>query len=228
MLHIKCEKCGITLKGQEVKVEPFNNFIDGVKYKDYAVTCPKCGSAVLHERYAKKAHENKMEAISKTARKKGKTLTQITDEMKYNTIMREVGKRAREISISHNDSEVKYKYFDQAIKELPQDKKQFILAYEDEQDMALLNKKCTKSTDRMTVNSILLINQGIIIRALKENDKDFLSSKYGKTIVDSYNAALTLYKGCDYNITSSLLLEKIESGEISKILELLGANYDYD
>lgn len=65
MLHIKCSHCGETLKGIDVKVSTFLAHADGVQYRDYAVTCAKCGGSIEWDRYTQKAQENKLKALSK-------------------------------------------------------------------------------------------------------------------------------------------------------------------
>lgn len=65
MLHIHCAHCGTTLKGKDVEVRPFSVQKDGVKYKDYAVICKKCGGTVDWDRYAEKARENREKALAK-------------------------------------------------------------------------------------------------------------------------------------------------------------------
>lgn len=215
MLQIKCDHCGQTLKGKEVKVTTFDAYVENVKYKDYAVTCSKCGGSVVYEYYAKKAAENKAKAVSKAACKTGKSIKQITKEEKYSLIMRKASKRAKEIAKS-NDRPLRVQHLSKAIDELPKDEKDIVLAQEDKQDMALLKAGTKKPTKHVKPNSILLLTQAIIELAIAEKDEDFFQSEYGNYIVDAYNTALTNHKCHDYGITAALLLEKMHKGELIK------------
>jgi hypothetical protein len=212
MLHIKCDHCGRDLKGQEVIVEPFYNYTNGIKYKDYTTTCSMCGSVISWDRYVQKAEENKTKAIGK------KIVPKISLEEQYNTIMRKVVKKA----IIPPSYFPKNKDVSRLIAELPEDEKQIVLEYEDNEDMKILNQECHKQFKHININGLLLLYQDVIIDALKDKDEDFFKTKYGDSVVDAYNSALTLYKGHNYNITAALLLEKIQNGEAEKILELLG------
>lgn len=217
MLKIKCDHCGATLKGQDVYVIPFNAYIDGVKYKDYTAHCIKCDGVVIYDRYVQKAEENKAKAIEKVARKKGKTVSQVSEEEQYLSVMRKVGKRAREIAAARTTSPaVRITDVSKAVHELPQDEKDFMLAYEEKQDMALLDQKYDKPTDHIKVNSILLWTQAIIESAIADNDEDFFKSKYGAHIVETYNAALAVHKCHDYGITAALLLDKMRKGKFAE------------
>ena len=215
MLNIQCAQCGETLKGKEVKVTPFNNYIEGVKYKDYAVTCPKCGGLVTHERYAKMSAEGKAKAMIRLAKKKKKTVKEISEEERYCTIMRKVGKFAKANALTHKDNPVvKQKDLNKAIEELPKDEKKAMLAYEDKMDMELLKNGVDKPQKNMSPNSMLLLSQAIIESAIKENDEDFFEFEYGAQIVEIYNTMLTARKCHDYGITADLLLEKMRKNAI--------------
>lgn len=215
MLQIKCDHCGQTLKGKEVKVEPFYDYIEGIKYQDYAVTCTKCGRVIVWDRYTQKATENKEKAIAKLARKTKKTVNQITEAEKYNAIMRKVGKRAKEMASCRVDTRPLQIDINAAVNELPQDERIIVFAYEEKQDMALLQAPNHKN-EKAKSNSILLLTQAVIESAIAENDEDFFKSEYGVQIVDTYNTVLTMHKHHDYGITAALLLEKMRKNELVK------------
>lgn len=212
MLHIKCEKCGKTLKGKEVTATPFYAYINGVKYQDYAVACIHCGGLVAHERFIAKAAENKKKAMAKLQRKTGKSIKQITEAQQYSTIMRKVYNRAKEIAASNPF--VRLKDIDEAVNELPQDERNIVLAYEDKQDMALLKSGYSKPTKHIDQKSILLLTQAIIESAIVDKDEDFFKTEYGEQIVDTYNTTLSMHTHHDYEITAALLLEKMRKGGI--------------
>lgn len=214
MLKIKCHDCGAKLKGIDIIVKPFFNYVQNVKYKDYTTTCSKCGGVIVWDRYAKKAEENKAKAL----RKKGISMS---SPSQYDTIMVKVKKRAKEITQDNGLDKVRLVDLNQAINELPPQEREIVLAYEDKGNVEILNSKCYKSTEQIDISAVLLLNQAIIVDALIDKDIDFFKSNYGGAIVSAYDSALTLYKGCDYNITSELLLEKIENGQVDNILELL-------
>lgn len=213
MLHIQCAQCGAMLKGKEVIITPFSNYINGAKYADYAVTCSKCGGAVVHERYAQMAAKNKAKAMAKIARKTGKTIKKINEEQQYNAIMRKAGKRAKEIAKAHSNP-TKLKHLNQAIEELPQEEKGLVLAYEDKLNMELLDAGTNKPTKHIKSNAILLLTQSVIECAIADKDEDFFKSEYGAYIVDTYNTVLSMHKHHDYGITAELLLEKMRKGAI--------------
>ena len=223
MLQIKCDQCGQTLKGKDVKVTTVYAYVRGVKYQDYDVTCPKCGGVVVHDRYAKKAAENMMKALAKVARKTNKSVKQITEAEKYDVIMLKVRKRAKELALCHkSNTAVTLLDLNKAIDELPQEEKNIVLAYEDKQDVALLQALTHKPIKHIKHNAILLLTQGIIESAIAENDEDFFKSEYGVQIVDTYNTTLTIHASHDYGITADLLLEKMRKNAI----EIKGENED--
>jgi hypothetical protein len=215
MLKIKCDHCGQTLMGKDIKVVPFHEYLDGAKYQDYAVNCTKCGGSIVWDRYVQKAKENKAKALVKLARKKKKTVKQISEEEQYNIIMRKAGERAKEIAKAHSKP-VKLKHLCKAIDELPQDEKSIVLAHEDKLDLELLHQGTNKPTKHIKPNSILLMTQAIIECAIADKDEDFFKSQYGAQIVDTYNNALTIHTSHDYGITADLLLEKMRKGELVK------------
>lgn len=215
MLKIQCAKCGATLKGLDVIITPIKTYIDNVKYQDFNVVCSKCGGVVVHERYAKMAAENKAKAIAKLACKKGKTIKQITEEEKYNIIMRKASKHAKKIAASYKENPVvTRKDLRKAITELPQDEMDIVLAYEDKLDLEMLKKGTDKPTAHIKPNSILLLTQAIIESAIAEKDEEFFQSKYGEQVVDTYNTALTIHTNNDYGITADFLLEKMRKNAI--------------
>lgn len=215
MLQIKCDHCGQLLKGKDVKIDAFYDYLNGVKYKKYTTACKKCGGFVYWERYAQKNEENAATALEKFADKKGETIKQIAQSKQYNEIMKKVGERAREIAATcPSNPAVKVQDIYAAVDELPQSEKDIILAHEDKQDMALLHDGNKRSADHIKPNSILLLTQAIIELAIAENDEDFFKSEYGEQIVDTYNTALTIHKSHDYGITAELLLEKMRKNAI--------------
>lgn len=211
MLQIKCDHCNAILKGKDIIITPFNNYIADIKYKDYATTCPKCGGAVVLDRCVKMGEKNKEKAMIKLARKKGQSVAQINEAKQYNTIMHKLGKQIPQYPEGRF---AQFMHLNRLVDELPADQKRIVLEYEDKQDIALLHKENHKSTD-IDSNSILLLTQGIIEFAIADNDEDFFRSKYGQHIVDVYNTALTLHTRHDYKITAELLLEKMRKGEIT-------------
>ena len=215
MFKSPCAHCSSMLKGKEINVTTFDAYISGVKYKDYAVTCSKCGGTIVWDRYAQKSAENKAKAAKKAATKKGKSVKQITEEERYMIIMRKVGKRAKEIADARNVSPAKVQDLNAAVNELPDNEKSFVLAYEEKQDMAILKNGHYKTHDKATPQCILLMTQAIIASAIEEKDEDFFEHEYGKHVVDTYNAALTVHKGTDYGITAELLLEKMRKGKLA-------------
>lgn len=215
MLKIKCIQCGAILAAKDTTVTPFHNYVEGVKYQDYAVTCNKCGGLVVYERFAKKAQANKEKALAKLARKQNKSVAQVKAESGYKTIMRKVGKRAKEIAATYKENpKVKWRDINKAINELPQDEKRVVLAHEDEQNVAILNSGIPKQADNMTAQSMLLLTQSIIECAIADHDEDFFQSEYGKQIVEMYNTALTIHKNHEYGITAEFLLEKMRKNAI--------------
>lgn len=216
MLHIQCTKCGAILKGKEVNITIQDAYINGIKYKSYVASCNKCGGVVMHERIAKMTAKSKAKAMVKLARKKQPIVKQVTEEEEYAKIMQRVGKRAKELALSHpSNTAVRVEDLYAAVDELPAAEKGFVLAYEDKQDIALLKAKTKKDVSHIANNSILLLTQGIIESAIAENDEDFFKSEYGEQIVDTYNTTLTIYKGTDYEITAALLLEKMRKKSIA-------------
>jgi hypothetical protein len=211
MLQIKCDHCGQTLKGKDVEVTTFDAYVGKAKYKDYDVTCTKCGGSIMWDRYTQKAAENKAKALAKLARKKKTTVKQITEAEKYSIIMSKAGKRAQDFVLV---GPVKLQHLNRAIEELPQDERNFVLSYEDKHDMTMLKAGTKKSTKHIRSNAILLLTQAIIESGIEENDVDFFKSEYGAFVVDTYNAALTNHKHHDYGITAALLLEKMRKGKI--------------
>lgn len=213
MLQITCAQCGKKLMGKEVIVTPFHAYIDGVRYQDFNATCANCGGSVVHERFAKKASANKAKAMTKIARKTGKSIKKISEEEQYTAIMRKTSKRAKEIAKAHSKP-LRVKHLCKAIDELPPDEKRIVLAQEDKQDMELLKVKTNKPTKHISTNSILLLTQSIIEVAIQDGDEDFFQSQYGEYIVDTYNTTLAVHKGHNYEITAKLLLEKMRQGKI--------------
>ena len=217
MLHIQCDHCGQTLMGKDIKVVPFHEYLDGAKYQDYAVNCTKCGGSIVWDRYVQKAKENKAKAMAKLARKTKKTVKQITEEEKYNIIMRKAGKRAKEIAAQHKSNPVvTIVDLNKAIDELPQGDKDIMLAYEDKIDMGLLKSGTHKPIKHIKSNAVLLLTQGIIESAIAEKDEDFFKSEYGAQVIETYNTVLTIHTSHDYGITADLLLEKMRKGELVK------------
>lgn len=221
MLKIKCHNCGVDLKAGEVIIEPFYNYINDVKYKDFNTTCSKCGGEIFWERFINKAEENKKKALEKMVCKTGKSIDEIISQNPYDVIMTKVKKRAKELTKARGIEQIGLDEIDDAINELPSKEKNIVLAYEDAQNMAILNAKYYKPIEQVSMNAVLLANQAIIISALEDKDKDFFKGKYGGSIVDAYNSALTLHKNHDFNITAKLLLEKIESGQVDAMVQML-------
>ena len=214
MLKIQCNQCGSILKGKEVNITTFDNYVNGVKYKDYAVTCSKCGSAVRHERIAKQAEKNKAKAMAKVARKTGQSVKQLTEEEEYNAAMYKALEIAKNEAKKKKKPVVKIKHLNRAIDKLPKKDRDIVLAHEDKMNMEMLKSNGKKDTDHIKSNSILLLTQAIIEQAIADNDEDFFMSEYGSQIVDTYNTMLTEHKKCDYNITADLLLEKMRKKTI--------------
>ena len=215
MLHIQCDHCGQMLKGKDVKVTTFDAYVGKAKYKDYAVVCTKCDGIIVWDRYVQKAAENKAKAMGKLSKKTGKPVKQITEEDKYNAIMRKVGKRAKEVAVLYKGNPVvKHKDLCQAIDELSPKEKAIVLAYEDKLDMALFKIATKKPTKHIRANSILLLTQAIIECAIADNDEEFFKSEYGATMCETYNLALTIHTSHDYGITADLLLEKMRKNAI--------------
>ena len=147
---------------------------------------------------------------------KYKTVSQVSEEEQYLAIMLKVGKRARKIAKSRITSPaVQVQDFDRAVAALSQEEKDFMLAYEEKQDMALLAQKYEKPTDHIKVHSILLWTQAIIESAIADNDEDFFKSKYGEQVVETYNTALAVHKCHDYGITAAMLLDKMRKGKLA-------------
>lgn len=215
MLKIQCAQCGQTLKAKEINVSTFDAYVGNVKYKDYATTCMKCGGFVIYERIQKLAEKNKAKAMGKAVRATGKSSKQLTEEQQYNTIMRKVSRRAREIASTYKENvTVHSRDLYKAIDELPKDEKAIMLAYEDKMDMRLLKAGTHKPTKHITPNAILLLTQAIIEDAIINKDEDFFQFEYGAQVVDTYNTALTIHTHTDYEVTAELLLEKMRKGKI--------------
>lgn len=215
MLKIKCSQCNAILKGVDIVVTTFDHYEHNIKYKDYAVTCPHCGGSIVWDRYVQKAEENKAKAVAKMAKKKGKSVEQIASPNQYEVIMRGVFNRAKELGTSYKKNNIVGKRdFYKAFNELPQDQRDVVLEYEDQEHMKLLNKKPDKPSEQISEHSMLLLTQSIINLAILDKDEEFFKSNYGKQIVAMYNAALTIYKKHDFNITAELLLEKMQKGKI--------------
>ena len=215
MLHIQCAQCGATLMGKDVNMTIEDAYIDGIKYKNYAASCNKCGGAVVHERLAQMTAKSKAKAMAKLAKRKKKTVKQISEEEQYTTIMCKAGKRARELAELHPvNPAVRVKDFYAAVDELPKEEKQIVLTYEDKMDMQMLKNGASKPASHIKPNAILLLTQGIIESAIAEKDEDFFQSQYGAQIVDTYNTALTAHTSNDYGITARFLLEKMRKRQI--------------
>lgn len=217
MLKIQCAHCNQILMGKEIKVKPFYVHINEITYQDYAVTCTKCGGAIVWDRYTEKAAENKAKAIRNAANKQVKPVKKVKKIESYEVIMHKVGKRAKELSLRHPwICGVQLGDFYDAINELPPDEKRMVLKYEDKQDIELLKRPIYKTHAKATPQCILLLTQAIFESARDEFDEDFFKSKFGEFVVDVYNAALIAYKNHDYDITAGLLLDKMRKGEWKK------------
>lgn len=217
MLKIQCNQCGKTLMGKDTIATSIDAYIGGVKYQDYAVTCVHCGAAVRHERFAKKAAENKAKAMAKAMRKTGKSANQITEEQQYKTIMLKAYKRAQKMAKQRlSNKHVKWEDIDAAVNELPADEKRIVLAYEDKQNMLILKNGTNKPTAHIGQNAILLLTQALIQSARDDEDEDFLQSEYGAYVADVYNLALTHHTKCDYGITAEVFMEQWRKGEWQK------------
>ena len=133
----------------------------------------------------------------------------------YAAIMHNAGKHAKILAKRHKSMPaVQIIDWYDAINALPLDSREILLAYEDKQDMKLLQLGTNKPTKHISSNSILLLTQAIIESAISENDEDFFKTEYGAFVVDGYDLALTDRKHYDYNITAELLLEKMRKGKI--------------
>ena len=215
MLKIQCTHCNQMLMGKEIKVEPFHAYIGAAKYQDYAVTCTKCGGAIVWDRYTEKAAENKAKAIRKAANKKVKPVKKVKKIEPYEVIMRKVGKRAKELAKLHPGAPaVQWGDFYDSINELPPDEKSIVLDYEDKQNMELLKKPNHKTNNKVTPQCMLLLTQAIIERAIADYDEGFFESEYGAYVVDTYNTMLSIHKHHNYGITAELLLEKMRKNAI--------------
>ena len=223
MLKIQCHDCGCELKGGEIVITPFYNYINEVKYKDYATTCSKCGGIVIYDRLVKKAEENKQKALEKMVRKKGKSIEQLTEQNSYKAIMREVYGEAQKIGQTYKANNiVSRRDFFKVFKTLPQDKKSVVVEYEDKENMKVFQKKCNKPIDHIPDTSVLLLTQEIVTLALIDKDEDFFKSQYGHAIVNMYNTALSIYEDMDYNITAEFCLGLLKNHEqLKEVLKKL-------
>ena len=137
--------------------------------------------------------------------------------------MKKVGKRAKDFAMLHTSNKaVNIADINKAVEELPPEEKSFVLAYEDKQDMALLKRPVHQTHPKATPQCMILLTQAIIESARDEEDEDFFKAGFGAFVVDTYNSALTVHKGHDYEITAGLLLEKMQKG----LFQPKGEKYD--